>query len=148
MLKRLGLALNTCGQLDVLCADEAGAKVAAALHLREAALAAMQGDDAALLDHADELVLDLDGFTRWVDGVLEQHHFTPTPEAEARVVFLPLEQAVLRPFSAIVVPGADAVHLGGSAVTTALLGDAEAKILGLPHAQQRLQQQALAFASA
>jgi ATP-dependent helicase/nuclease subunit B len=145
-LMRLGCALHDCGQLDALFADEAGAKVMTALRLKEATMAALQDTHAPVFDNAEDLKLELDGFARWVDGVLEQHHFTASPAAAARVVFLPLEQALLRPFAAVVVPAADAAHLGSAAVSTALLGDAEAKLLGLPHAQQRLQQQALSFA--
>jgi ATP-dependent helicase/nuclease subunit B len=53
------------------------------------------------------------------------------------VIVTPLARAMLRPFAAVVFPGADDKRLGTAAATIALLGDAQAAALGVPTAAER-----------
>jgi len=57
--------------------------------------------------------LDGPAFLRWVSTVLEATTFRPAaPEAPVDVVITPMARAALRPFHAIVLPGADERQLG------------------------------------
>ena len=47
----------------------------------------------------------------WVDATLEAAQFSAEPEHQAAVVITPMARAVLRPFGAMVLPGADAATL-------------------------------------
>lgn len=139
-LARLGEALRRGGLIDELSADAAGAQVLAALRCEpgrpnDAFVAAA----AVTRFHAGD-------FVGWVDGVLEQAPFRPPGDAAAQVVVTPLARAALRPFGAIVCPGADAVHLGSGAAPEPLLGDALALALGLPGVAAQRDAERLAFA--
>lgn len=83
-------------------------------------------------------------FIVWVDETLEAQQYVPPAGADPQVFVTPLARAMLRPFGAIVLPGADAQTLGGGAKLPALLSDAQARAIGLPDLQQ--QRDALAFA--
>lgn len=86
-------------------------------------------------------------FLAWVDETLEGAQFEPAAEAvAAEVVITPLARAMLRPFGAIVLPGADAATLGPVNPQAGLLADADAAALGLPSLAQRREAEALAFA--
>ncbi len=95
---------------------------------------------------ADASPMALDGFTAWVDEVLERSSFMPAgPGGAAQVFVTPLARAMLRPFAAVVCPGADDRHLGASAPPHPLLSDAEQLALGLPARVERRQRETLAF---
>lgn len=85
-------------------------------------------------------------FIAWVDETLEAQQYVPPAGADPQVFVTPLARAMLRPFGAIVLPGADAQTLGGSAKLPALLSDAQARAIGLPDLQQQRDATAFAFA--
>ncbi|MFT7724589.1 MAG: PD-(D/E)XK nuclease family protein [Roseateles sp.] len=86
-------------------------------------------------------------FLAWVDDTLESAQFEPAEEAgAAEVVITPLARALLRPFGAVVLPGADAATLGPVNPQAGLLADADAVALGLPGLAQRREAEALGLA--
>jgi len=88
-----------------------------------------------------------DEFLAWVDETLEAAQFKSAEEvAAAEVVITPLARAMLRPFGAIVLPGADAATLGPVNPQAGLLSDADAAALGLPSLAERREAEALGFA--
>lgn len=88
-----------------------------------------------------------DEFLAWVDDTLEAAQFEPAQEAgAAEVVITPLARAMLRPFGAIVLPGADAATLGPVNPQAGLLADADAAALGLPSLAERREAEAQGFA--
>jgi ATP-dependent helicase/nuclease subunit B len=137
-IELLRATLRATGQLAALEADDAGRQVLAALHLDAAGLPAGSG-------LAGEM-LDVDEFTDWLDSVLELAPFLPPLAGPAQVVVTPLARAVLRPFAAIVFPGADQRHFGAPSQATGLLSDAECRALGLPDRAARRDDQVRAFA--
>lgn len=136
-LALLATGLAADGSLQDLRADAAGAQVLAALRL--------EAVDPAWRDAAGATRLDLAGFAAWVDATLEAAQFVPPPVA-AEVVLTPLARAIGRPFAHVVVPGADASHLGAVEPTPGLLSEAMAAALGLATAALRRERQRLAFA--
>ncbi len=141
-LAALRAALQACGGWDSLEADEAGRAVLRALRLdAEGAV------PAAWREATSTARLSLDGFVAWVDAAFEAETFRPAPPpAEAvQVVITPLAQVMLRPFAAVVCPGADERHLGAPPATHPLLSDAELAALGLPDRAQRRERESLAF---
>jgi len=132
---RQGLAT----ELDALAADAAGAPVLRTLRLDGP-------DDAAWQQATRATPLDLDGFVAWVDSALEQGAFVPPVDALAPVVLTPLSRAVLRPFGAVVLPGADDVRLGVPQAPPGLISDALAGSLSLETRAERLQRQRAALA--
>lgn len=90
-------------------------------------------------------IVELSGLLGWVDQVLEAQQYVAKPPEQARVVVTPLARAMLRPFGAIVLPGADA-RLGAAGAAPALISDRVAQRLGLPTQQARREQGAMAFA--
>ena len=137
-LDALRAALQATGSWPQFLADDAGRQLVAALHLGE--------DRPPMTDDP----MPLGGFSRWVDAVLETAPFRPAPDAASaggpRVVVAPLAQAVLRPFGAVVFPGADEKRLGAPASPQPLLSDALAVSLGLPGAQALREAEACQFA--
>lgn len=125
-LQRLRQLLQDTGAWQGLQADAAGQRVLHALHLDGAPV------DTAWAAAARDWRVDLDGLIRWVDEVLEDVAFTPSPPGRADVVVTPMARAVLRPFAAVVWPGVDDEHLGEPTVTPGLLGEAAMQALGLP----------------
>lgn len=89
--------------------------------------------------------LDHAGFLAWIDQTLEAQQYLPPAPDQAQVIVTPLARAMLRPFGAIVLPGADA-QLGAATAGPALISDRLATRLGLPSLQQRRDASALAFA--
>lgn len=87
----------------------------------------------------------LDEFTAWVDEALEEASVVPDNPPEARVVITPLARVMLRPFTAVVCPGADERRLGVAEPRPDLLGPALSAVLGLPGPQERLRRETLAF---
>ncbi len=137
-LARLREALQLAQRWAALEADAAGAQVLDALRCRPGAA----GWPSAVLATA----LDGAGFLDWVDQVLEQVAYTPPADEAADVVVTPLARAMLRPFAAVVCPGADASQLGAWPAPEPLLGDALAVALGLPGSAERRAAEARAFA--
>ena len=137
-LQVLRAALRDCGLWSRLRVDAAGQQVLLALHL----------EDAALLSSEETGVqaLSLAGFADWFDAAVEDASFVPVSDVDPQVVITPLAQAMLRPFAAVVFPGADETHLGGAMSPTGLLSDAEAQALGVPGREARRLAEAQAFA--
>ncbi len=136
-LDALRVALQATGTWDALLADAAGQQVATALRLAEPAATGAAASMA------------LDDVIAWIDGVLEDASFVPpAPKQVAPVVITPLTRVPLRPFAALVMPGADERHLGVSLALHPLLSDDQAVALGLPGRQQRHEAEALHFAHA
>ncbi|MDL2336660.1 MAG: PD-(D/E)XK nuclease family protein [Pseudomonadota bacterium] len=134
---RLRAALQSSGLAAALASDDAGQQVLAALHL---------GVSGVLAGHTEPHTLA--DCTRWVDASLEQATYVPaSPDAPA-VIVIPPARAMLRPFAAIVWPGADDRHLGATPSPHPLLKDAEVEVLGLPTAAQRRERETIAFAQA
>ena len=144
-LERLSLALQAAGLLESLAADAAGVELLRTLRLgpwRAADTAPRQAFQAL----ARETRLSQSGFRTWIEGALEQASFRPAATAQPSVVITPLARALLRPFAAVVCPGADPVHLGANPEPDPLLGDALAVALGLPGTAARREAEAQAFA--
>ena len=140
-LSALQTALKDSGMWGALTADEAGAQVVQVLRLADPA--AWSGQQAA------QTMMALDDFNAWVDGALEDAAFIPAaPPEQPSVVITPLTRVMLRPFAAIVFPGADDHHLGAAAAPQPLLNDAQALALGVPTSAQRRNAETLAFAHA
>ncbi len=120
-----------------LAADEAGRQMMAALEA-STALAPATGEGDAM---------PVPEFMGWLDRVLESASFLPAAAPHAAVVITPLERTMLRPFAAIVLPGADEKRLPATASSgPALLSEAEAMALGLPDRAARMRAQTQAFA--
>ena len=133
-LEAVSSALEACGAGPALRLDDAGRQVLEALHL----------DSHRDLVEPDPMTLD--DFAAWVDGALEDGSYLPEPAAEPAVVVTPLERAMLRPFAAVVLPGADEKRLGALPPIQPLLGDTLAAELGVATAVQRRDAETLAFA--
>jgi ATP-dependent helicase/nuclease subunit B len=91
--------------------------------------------------------------SRWIDDVFERETFLPPDPVDddalplpVEVVITPLARAMLRPFAAAVVPGADDRRLGATEAPDSLLPHAAARALGLPDPAARRQAELLAFA--
>ncbi len=137
-LDALRLALQQIGLWAGLQADEAGRQVLDRLGLMSA--------PGQLAFAFQTEALPLQAFTDWVDVTLESASFIPDSQVDAPVVITPLAQAMLRPFAAVVFPGADSKHLGAALPATGLLSDAEALALGMPTREQKRVAMGLAFA--
>jgi len=140
-LQRTVEALQAAGMWNALQADDAGRQVLSQLHLEAdgGSNAWAQRLDATMTHHE---------FVAWVDSVLEQASFQPASDRTRRpdVIITPLARAMLRPFSAVVCPGADARRLGAGVAPHMLLPEATLAELGLPDAAQRHADEARAFA--
>ena len=134
--------LASSPQAKTWASDAAGREVWQALRLDtvSAGLGVEAQDEGA----ASGISLSLDGFSRWVDAALVDGFFRPRA-AQAQVVITPMARAMLRPFSRVVLPGADERHLGPPAPGPTLLGDGLLRQLGLPDAAQRGQRLARCF---
>lgn len=137
-LLQLAEALSACGLWERLQGDDAGRQLLDVLRLRS--------PEALVTGPAAGLLLDADGFERWVDQALDQATFVPATPSQAAVVITPLARAMLRPFGAVVLPGADEKRLGAPAAPMGLLSDTLARELGLPDAVRRRDNETLAFA--
>jgi ATP-dependent helicase/nuclease subunit B len=138
-LMALRTALQRCGMLEQLAGDDAGTQVLEVLRLHEPFGWSLP---------VAQTSIHLAEFTAWVDGALEDASFVPEPAPDASVVITPLARLMLRPFAAIVFPGADDHHLGVDAGPHPLLNEAQALALRVPTAAQRRALEALAFAHA
>lgn len=138
-LRLLRDGLNASGVLSPMLSDDAGLQVLQTLHIEDAS---------AWSSQAAQTTMTLHDFSAWVDAALEDASFIPEAAPEASVVVTPLARLMLRPFAAVVFPGADDHHLGVDAGPHPLLNEAQAMALGVPTARQRRQAEALAFAHA
>ena len=147
-------ALEQSGAMAVLGADAAGQQVLAALGADPANGALPIGVEAL-----GDATLSLAAFTQWVDTVLEQANFIPgrsdtegdagaahDADGPVDVVVTPLARAIMRPFAAAVLPGADHSHLGAFPTMGSPLPSKLRSALGLPTAQDRASAELLAFA--
>ena len=112
LLAQVAAALKDCGAWQALVDDVAGVSVLKALHL-----STEDGSEALAWPLVTrDLRMDGHGLSRWVDDVLEESSFrlesAAAGDAKVDVVVTPLTRAVLRPFSAVVMPGADEGQLG------------------------------------
>lgn len=133
--QRLQAALHASGLAERLATDEAGQQVLAALYLNAPGSLAHLSEAHTLAD-----------FGRWVDAALEQSTFIPASPEQPAVIVTPAARAMLRPFAAVVWPGADEKHLAAAPSPHPLLSDAEAAALGLRTAAHRRDREVLAFA--
>lgn len=141
-LLRLRAALQQARVWDTLLTDAAGAQVLEALRCRNE-------PQPAWAQQAAQTRFDAAEFLRWTVSVLEQVAFEPPGAQEggaAPVVITPLARAMLRPFAAIVCPGADEAHLGAVPPPQPLLGDALGEMLGLASSAERRAAEQAAFA--
>ena len=134
-LALLAEALVACGGMAALLGDSAGRQVLTALRLVNGA------------GSASDVPMSFDAFRDWIDSALERATFNPpAPVDEAvQVVITPLARAMLRPFAAVVLPGADDRHLGAAPAPDVLLGDSVAGQLGIATLEQRRWTELLAF---
>lgn len=139
-LAQLASALQRCASLPLLAADEAGRQVLVALRLD-----AGRAGESAWVATAGEFTMSFTEFSAWVDRALEQETFRPAAGSNPQVVITPLARAMLRPFAALVFPGADDKHLGAPAAPHPLLGGALLPALGLPDAGEQRRTDLLAF---
>lgn len=139
-LKGLQTALARAGALPALMADAAGELALQSLRFESLDAAETGGGLWAGLSSSTRL--DGPAFLRWVGTVLEATTFRPpAPELPADVVITPLARAVLRPFRAIVLPGADERQLGAMGSQSGWMGTRlrEALDLATPATQRAAQ---------
>jgi ATP-dependent helicase/nuclease subunit B len=132
LLAQLAQALKDCGAWQTLADDVAGASVLQALRMNPE-----EGTDVVAWPLvASDLRMDGHGLSRWVDQVLEESSFrlesAAAGDAKVDVVVTPLTRAVLRPFSAVVMPGADEGQLGAMNGVPGWLHGTVAAQMGLP----------------
>lgn len=129
-LDALATALQRGGANVALAADPAGALAWTSLRLDQG------GDtpnaDTAWQDLSRQTMLDGPSLLRWVNTVLEATTFRPeAPDTEADVVITPMARALLRPFAAIILPGADERQLGAMRAPTGWLSARLSEAMGL-----------------
>ena len=146
-------ALEPWGVLVQLRDDDAGRQALAALGIDPPLAAARR---ASLTEGVEPLTLA--EFTRWADDVLERVAYRPPIAAATEedivdagttlpdVVVTPLARTMLRPFAAVVMPGADHRSLGAMPVDDSLLPRSAVAALSLPTAADRRDTELLAFA--
>ena len=147
-LDTLAAALDGAGSLAGLRADAAGRQALSALGIDPALDAARRAQLAADLEP-----MTLADFTRWVDDVLERETFLPPVAVDSEsmplptdVVITPLARAMLRPFAAAVLPGADDRRLGAINARDSLLPKSVAQALGMADPVAQREAELLAFA--
>lgn len=84
-------------------------------------------------------------FISWVNDTLEAQQFVPPLPPDLQVLITPMSRAMLRPFAAVVLPGADAHTLGAVPAGPVLLQDRWAKEWGMPDQSRRRAQLADGF---
>ena len=148
----VGAALDRSGALARLRDDAAGRQ----------ALAALAIDPPLDVDRRRALAGEVEAitlaeFTRWVDDIFERVAFRPAPGGDSAdegassgvdVVITPLARAMLRPFAALVFPGADDHTLGRAESSDSILPRALEDALGLAGRSTRADAELLAFAQA
>ncbi|MDT8997980.1 PD-(D/E)XK nuclease family protein [Paucibacter sp. APW11] len=139
-LQRLNEVLQALGAVPLLEQREAGGPLLDALWLRRSPWPETAHEWAL-----QQSQLGAREFVDWVDASLEAHQFVPKAAEHVDVVITPLARAMLRPFAAVVLPGADAGGLGPVPAGPALLPDSLALQLGLSSAQSRREALASSF---
>lgn len=129
-LDALHEALAAGGALQALRGDPAGELTLQALRFEEGA---EEGDArTAWQGLSSQTCVDGPTFLRWVGQVMEGTTFRPAaPDVAVDVVITPMARAVLRPFHAIVLPGADERQLGAMASPSGWLSPALREVLNL-----------------
>ncbi|MEJ6002809.1 PD-(D/E)XK nuclease family protein [Paucibacter soli] len=84
-------------------------------------------------------------FLAWVNETLEAQQFVPPLPQDLQVLITPLSRAMLRPFAAVVLPGADAQTLGAVAAGPVLLPDRLLRSLGMAEQATRRAQLTAGF---
>ena len=147
-LDAFAAVLDRSGALARLRDDAAGLQMLAALGIDPALETARRAQLAADLEP-----MALAEFTRWVDDLLERETFLPPDPLgsdceplASEVVITPLARAMLRPFAAAVLPGADDRRLGAAIAADSLLPRAAQQALGLADASALREAELLAFA--
>ncbi|MBA4343882.1 MAG: hypothetical protein C0423_17235 [Methylibium sp.] len=140
-LSALAETLQRLGATAQLESDPAGAQLLDALWLRRSPWPGSAHE--AVMQQAR---LAYGEFVAWVEATLEAAQFVPAATGPVAVLITPLARAMLRPFAAVVLPGADAVTLGPVPAGPALLNDGLAAQLGMPTLAAKREGQALIFA--
>ncbi len=149
-LRSVARALDRSGVLASLRADAAGASVLAAIGADGVVADSALGRLAAAAEP-----MSFVEFTQWVDDVLESATFRPQAGEADRgatglegidVVITPLARAMLRPFAAAVLPGADDARLGKFVTDDSLLSRSTREVLGIVRPEARVRAEFLAFA--
>jgi len=126
--------MRASGSLQALKDDAAGELALQALRFTDDA-----GDEASVQvwqGLSAQTRLDGTAFMRWVATVLEGTTFRPAaPESAPDVVITPMARAVLRPFHAIVLPGADEHQLGALGSQSGWLSTRLCEAMDLPTPQ-------------
>lgn len=138
-LRALRAALEAASAWPLLQADAAGQAL-----LRVLRLSGPAESEPAWRDAAAATAMALDEFTAWVDTSLDGATFQP-PAAHAEVVIVPMARLLLRPFAAVVWPGADDRQLGAPPAPHPLLDEATRRLLGLPDAGAERERERLLF---
>jgi len=149
-LTALRLSLEQCGVHVAMQADAAGALLWETLRL-----AAVEGEEHGAPPSASQPGLpeshrvtrmDGAGFQRWLSDMLEAVTFRPEADSQRPdVVITTLARAALRPFHAVVMPGADEKQLGALGSPTGWLGVRLRDAMGLVTPVQARQAQWEAF---
>ncbi len=147
-LDALAVTLDRAGSLAALRDDAAGRQALATLGIEPPLETERRAQLAADLEP-----MALAEFTRWIDDLLERETFLPPDPVDAEsdplpaeVVITPLARAMLRPFAAAVLPGADDRRLGAVAAAETLLPRSALQALGLPEPAALREAELLAFA--
>jgi len=142
-LRALNTSLAACGARAALCEDAAGLLVWEALRLGEFEAERGEVDDPAGATVSgwqamcQRTRMDGTSLQRWVREVLEDVTFRPPPpDGAPDVVITTLARAVLRPFSAVVMPGADERQLGALPSSSGWLGQRLREAMDLSTAVQ------------
>ncbi|HMS26273.1 MAG TPA: PD-(D/E)XK nuclease family protein [Burkholderiaceae bacterium] len=121
--------LRSSLQWDVICTDQAGERILAALHLKGDAAQVFEGLEQA------QTRMSLSDFEKWVNLALESANFIPRnslDDGNPQVVILPLSQLLCRPFAAVVIAGCDEVRVQSTSESNPFMTRAQQTILGLP----------------
>jgi ATP-dependent helicase/nuclease subunit B len=137
----LGECLQSSGAEIALREQEAGEKVLDALWLTRS-----PWPESAHAHALQTSLLSAAEFVAWVDASLEAQQYVPPSGDAPQLIITPLARAMLRPFKAIVLPGADAQGLGLAGKLPALLSERQAHEIGLPDLQHQREALAHAFA--
>ena len=149
-LDAVAAALDRSAALTRLRDDAAGRQ----------ALAALAIDPPLDIDRRRVLAGEIEAitlaeFTRWVDDIFERVAFRPAPDGDSTlggasisldVVITPLARAMLRPFAAVVFPGADDHTLGRADSADSILPHALEESSGLAGRSTRAKTELLGFA--
>ncbi len=84
-------------------------------------------------------------FVQWINETLEAQQFVPELPQDLQVLITPMARAMLRPFAAVVLPGADAQTLGQVPPGPVLIPEVLARQLGMPDQGSRRAQLAAGF---